>query len=93
MIAAPTTWISGTILTTLTIIAKSVDKNKVGKIQDAVNDLVAKSKVRKFLLNERKLKEIRTSFARTDPTFWTFSPVILNEKAIDDVSTVKLLDL
>lgn len=93
MIAAPTTWISGSILTTLTIIAKPVDKNKVGKIQDAVNDLVAKSKERKFLVNERKLKEIRTSFARTDPTFWKFPHVILNEKAIDDVSTVKLLDL
>ena len=54
MIAAPTTWISGTILTALTIIAKPVDKIKVGKIQDAVNDLVAKSKVKKVRSKREK---------------------------------------
>ena len=71
MIAAPTTWISGSILTTLTIIAKPVDKNKVGKIQDAVNDLVAKSKVRKFLPRE-SLKKYGHRLPGPVPPFGSF---------------------
>ena len=73
-----------------TTIAEPEEMNNASKIQDAVNDLLAKSEVNMFQLNERKCKEMRISFARTDPTF----PVVtIKGKAMDVVPTVKLLSL
>ena len=41
-----------------------------------------------FQLNEAKCKELRISFTRSDPNF---APVVVNEKPVEAVSSVKLL--
>ena len=73
-----------------TTIAEPVAKNQASMIQDSVNELVALSDENKFQLNESKCKEMRISFAKTKADF---APIIINEKAIDVVSSVKLLGL
>ena len=73
-----------------TIIAEPVDKNQASTIQDSVKDLVAKSDENKFQLNESKCKEMRISFAENEAEF---APIVINEKAIEVVSNVKLLGL
>ncbi|XP_073257878.1 uncharacterized protein [Porites lutea] len=73
-----------------TTIAKCVDKKEDSRIQSDVEELIAKSNQNKFQLNESKCKEIRILFAKlaTD-----FAPIVINGKAIEVVSTVKLLGL
>ena len=73
-----------------TSIAEPVAKNQASMIQDSVNELVAMSDENKFELNESKCKEIRISFANTKADF---ASIIINEKAIKVVSSVKLLGL
>ena len=73
-----------------TTIAEPVANNQASMIQDSVNELVAMSDENKFELNESKCKEIRISFAKTKADF---APIIINEKAIEVVSSVKLLGL
>ena len=51
---------------------------------------VGLKKQNKFQLNESKCKELRTSFAKPAADF---APIVINGKAIEVVSTVKLLGL
>ena len=71
-------------------IAQNVAKNQASRIQDDVNELVTKSGENNFQLNEKKCKEMRISFAKTPADF---NPIIVNGKAIERVSCVKLLGL
>ena len=73
-----------------TTIAEPVAKNQASRIQASVNELVTKSNENKLQLNERKCKEMRISFAKTAAEF---NPIIINEKAIEVVTSVKLLGL
>lgn len=73
-----------------TTIAEHVAKNRVSTIQHSVNQLVVKSDENKFQLNEPKCKEMRISFAKNDADL---APIIINEKAIEVASSVKLLGL
>ena len=73
-----------------TTIAENVAKNQASRIQDDVNELVTKLGENKFQLNEKKCKEMRISFAKTPADF---NPIIINGKAIEQVSCVKLLGL
>ena len=55
-----------------------------------VEELIAKSNQNKFQLNESKCKELRISFAKSAVDF---APIVINGKAIEVVSTAKLLGL
>ena len=55
-----------------------------------MEELIAKSNQNKFQLNESKCNELRISFAKPAADF---APVVINGKAIEVVSTVKLLGL
>ena len=71
-----------------TTIAECVDKKKDSRIQSDMEELIAKSNQNKFQLNESKCKELRISFAKPAADF---APIVINGKAIEVVSTVKLL--
>ena len=73
-----------------TTIAECVDKKEDSHIQSDVEELIAKSNQNKFQLNELKCKELRISFAKSVADF---APIVINGKAIEVVSTVKLLGL
>ena len=73
-----------------TTIAECVDKREDSRIQSDVEELIAKSNQNKFQLNESKSKELRISFAKSAADF---APIVINGKAIEVVSTVKLLGL
>ena len=73
-----------------TTIAECVDKKEDSHIQSDVEELIAKSNQNKFQLNELKCKELRISFAKSAADF---APIVINGKAIEVVSTVKLLGL
>ena len=64
--------------------------SKSYRIQTDVEELIAKSNQNKFQLNESKCKELRISFAKSAADF---APIVINGKAIEVVSTVKLLGL
>ena len=68
-----------------TTIAESVDKKEDSRIQSNVEELIAKSNQNKFQLNE-----LRISVAKSAPDF---APIVINGKAKEVVSTVKLLGL
>ena len=71
-----------------TTIAECVDKKEDSRIQSDVEERIAKSNQNKFQLNESKCKEPRISFAKSAADF---TPIVMNEKAIEVVSSVKLL--
>ena len=73
-----------------TTIAECVDKKEDSRIQSDVEELIGKSNQNKFQLNESKCKELRISFAKSAADF---APIVINGKAIEVVSTVKLLGL
>ena len=73
-----------------TTIAECVDKKEDSRIQSDMKELIAKSNQNKFQLNESKCKELRISFAKSAADF---APIVINGKAIEVVSTVKLLGL
>ena len=73
-----------------TTIAECVDKKEDSRIQSDMKELIAKSNQNKFQLNESKCKELRISFAKSAADF---APIVINEKAVEVVSTVKLLGL
>jgi len=74
-----------------TTIAEPWPKTKpASTIQESVNDLVAKSDKNKFQLNESKCKEMRISFAENEAEF---APIVINEKAIEVVTSVNVLGL
>ena len=68
-----------------TTIAECVDKKEDSRIQSNVEELIAKSNQNKFQLNE-----LRISVAKSAPDF---APIVINGKAKEVVSTVKLLGL
>ena len=73
-----------------TTIAECVDKKEDSHIQSDVEQMIAKSNQNKFQLNESKCKELRISFAKSAADF---APIVINGKAIEVVSIVKLLGL
>ena len=73
-----------------TTIAECVDKKEDSRIQSDVEELIAKSNQNKFQLNELKCKELRISFAKLAADF---ALIVINWKARQVVSTVKLLGL
>lgn len=73
-----------------TTIAECVHKKEGSPIQSDVEELIAKSNQNKFHLNESKCKELRISFAKSAADF---APIVINRKAIEVVSTVKLLGI
>ena len=58
--------------------------------QQVVDDLAMQARDDGFQLNERKCKELRTSFARKKPEF---DPVSVNRQALETVNSVNLLGL
>ena len=73
-----------------TTIGECVDKGEDSRIQSDVEELIAKSNQNMIQLNESKCKEFRISFAKPVADF---APIVINGKAIEVVSTVKLLGL
>ena len=71
-----------------TTIAECVAKKEDRRIQSNVEELIAKFNQNKFQLNESKCKELRISFAESSADF---APIVMNGKAIEVVSSVKLL--
>ena len=71
-------------------LTECVDKKEDSRIQSDVEELIARSNQNKFQLNESKCKELRISFAKSAADF---APIVINGKAIEVVSTVKLLGL
>ena len=69
---------------------KNCSHNDQHRIQSDVEELIAKSNQNKFQLNESKCKELQISFAKSATDF---APIVINGKAIQIVSTVKLLGL
>ena len=59
-------------------------------IQSHVEELIAKSNQNMFQLNESKCKQLRISFTKSAVDF---APIVINGKAIEVVSTAKLLGL
>ena len=72
------------------MITKRMPLKKNSHIQSDVQELIAKSNQNKFQLNQSKCKELRISFAKSAADF---APIVINGKAIEVVSTVKLLGL
>ena len=68
--------------------AKPVPNNGVSKIQDSVDDLVNGSSASRFQLNVPKCKELRISFAKTEPKF---DPIVVNSNPLEIVETAKVL--
>ena len=55
-----------------------------------MDELVLKSRGNKFQMNEAKCKELQICFAKSKPDF---EPIIVNDKPIKVVTSVKLLGL
>ena len=70
--------------------SKTVEKNQQSKIQDAVDELINKSKANKSQPNETKCKELRIGFSKSDQIF---DPVKVNDTNLEVVNSVKLLGL
>ena len=70
--------------------AEPVHKREKSKIQSAVDGLAVKSRRNKFQMNEAKCKELRISLAKYKPQF---EPIVINDKPIEVVTSVKLLGL
>lgn len=73
-----------------TTIAETVSRQDTSSMQEYVNELTSQSLVDNFQLNEAKCKELRISFTRGN---LAFDPIVINNKQIDTVSSVKLLGL
>ena len=73
-----------------TTVAECVDRKEVSHIQSDVEELIAKSNQNKFQLSKSKCKELRISFAKSAVDF---AAIVINGKAIEVVSTAKLLGL
>ena len=73
-----------------TTIAECIYKKEGSRIQSDVEELIAKANQNKFQLNELKCEELQILFAKSAAEF---APIVINGKAIEVVSTVKLLGL
>ena len=71
-------------------ISETVQKDQISHIQSTVDESVCKSKAEKFLLNERKCKETRISFTKTEQFF---SLVMINNVPLEVVPHAKILGL
>ena len=70
--------------------AELVPNSGVSKIQDSVDDLVNITSANKLKLNVPKCKELRISFAKTEPKF---NPIVVNSKPLEIVEMTKVLEL
>ena len=73
-----------------TTLSETICRHQISAIQDHVDDFTKKSHAYNFVLNEEKCKEMRISFRKTDPSF---DPVVINDKSIELVESVKILGL
>lgn len=73
-----------------TTMSECVERDNASTIQNAVTEFSDKAHANKFQMNETKCKELRISFAKTNPQF---EPVMVNEKPLEIVQHVKLLGL
>lgn len=73
-----------------TTMAESITKNAPSVLQNQVDEFTWKAQADKFQLNESKCKELRISFSKSGNGF---EPIIINNKNIEIVSSVKLLGL
>ena len=71
-------------------ISETIPKDEISQIQSTVDEFVCKSKIEKFVLNERKCKEMRISFTKSEKDF---SPVIINNVPLEVVLHAKILGL
>ena len=71
-----------------TTLSETICRHQISAIQDHVDDFTKQSHANNFVLNEEKCKEI--SFRKTDPSF---DPVVINNKSIELVESVKILGL
>ena len=71
-------------------ISETVQKDEISHIQSTVDEFVCKSKTEKFVLNERKCKEMRISFTKSEKDF---SPVKINNVPLEVVQHAKILGL
>ena len=72
-------------------ITEKVPKGTTSEIQLAIDELQDQSTDLKFTLHEDKCKEMRVSFAESVQP--DISPVRINNKEIDLISSAKILDL
>ena len=73
-----------------TTLSESLAKNDPSLLQHHVDDFVTKSQSDGLQLKESKCKEFRVDFSK--PCRW-FQPILINNKSIDVVPSVKLLGL
>ena len=73
-----------------TTLSETIFRHQISAIQDHVDDFTKQSHANNFVLNEEKCKEMRISFRKTDPSF---DPVVINDKSIELVESVKILGL
>ena len=71
-------------------ISETVKKDEISHIQSTVDEFVRKSKAEKFVLNERKCKEMRISLTKSEKDF---PPVMINNAPLEVVPHAKILGL
>jgi hypothetical protein len=71
-------------------ISETVKKDEVSHIQSTVDEFVRKSTVEKFVLNERKCKEMRISFTKSEKDF---PSVMINNAPLEVVPHAKIMGL
>lgn len=73
-----------------TTISEVIAKGQKSFIQQIVDDFAIQARDEGFHLNERKCKELRISFAKSEPEF---DPIWVNHQTLETVNSVKLLGL
>ena len=73
-----------------TTISEVIAKSQKNCIQQMVNDLAIQATDEGFQSNERKCKEVRISFTKSEPEF---DPIWVNHQTLETVNSVKLLGL
>ena len=73
-----------------TTVSETVDKNQQSRAQTIANEMSQWSQNNKMKLNEEKCKELRISFSKVPRDF---NPILINNKSIRVVKSVKLLGL
>ena len=71
-------------------ISETIPREEISQIQSTVDEFCCKSKIEKFVLNERKCKEMRISFTKSEKDF---SLVIINNVPLEVVPHAKILGL
>lgn len=73
-----------------TTVSEIINKNQASEAQSIADEVVQWSEINRMQLNADKCKELRISFAKHHREF---SPIIVNSKCLDVVTSVKLLGL